>query len=107
MFESPRYLAQAPTNFINPTNFPAARFADIGTIMNIINPLIMLIAAFLFGAMFISAGYTYLTAGGDPEKVTKAQSTATYASLGIVVIVIAYLMVKLVSFILGINSIPL
>ena len=67
----------------------------------------MLVAAFLFGGMFIFAGYTYLTAGGDPEKIKKAQSTATYASLGIVVIVVAYLIVKLVSFILGINSIPL
>jgi hypothetical protein len=96
-----------PTNFINPTLFPAARFADIGTIMNILNPIIMLIAAFLFGAMLISAGYTYLTAGGDPEKIKKAKSTMTWAFGGVFIIVIAYLIVKLVSFILGINSIPL
>jgi len=96
-----------PTNFINPTVFPAARFANIGTIMNIINPIIMLIGAFLFGGMFIVAGYTFLTASGDAEKVKKAQNTATYASFGIVIIVVAYLIVKLVSFILGINSVPL
>ncbi|MDA1316739.1 MAG: hypothetical protein O3B87_01795 [bacterium] len=95
-----------PINFINPTNFPAARFADIGTIMNILNPVIMLIAAFIFGAMFISAGFTYLTAGGDPEKVSKAQSTATWASMGILIIFVAYLIVRLVSFIIGITVVP-
>lgn len=99
-------MTPTPTNFINPTLFPAARFADIGTIMNILTPIIMLIAAFIFGGMFISAGYTYLTAGGDSEKVAKSRNTMIYASLGILVIFLAYLMVKLVSFILGINTIP-
>lgn len=99
-------LTPTPTNFINPTLFPAARFADIGTIMNIINPLIMLVAAFLFGGMFISAGYTFLTAGGDPEKMKKAQGTATWAGIGILVIFVAYLIVRVVSFVLGINSLP-
>ena len=39
--------------------------------------------------MVLIAGFRYLTANGDPEKVSKATKTITYAAIAIVVALIA------------------
>ncbi|HEX4104175.1 MAG TPA: hypothetical protein VHZ04_01705 [Candidatus Paceibacterota bacterium] len=40
-------------------------------------------------AMFLIGGYTYATAAGDSEKVSKATRTLTYAAIAIVVGLVA------------------
>ena len=39
--------------------------------------------------MILVGGYTYASSGGDPEKVGKATKTLLYASIGIVVALVA------------------
>jgi amino acid transporter len=62
-------------------------FADI---------LSMVIRAFLsllgiiFLVLIIVAGYNWMTAGGNDEKVTKAKSTIARAIIGLIIIVAAY-----------------
>jgi hypothetical protein len=102
----------APTNtpFINPTSlpgmFPAARFADISTLTNIISPLLTIGAALLFGVMMLRAAYLWLSAGDDMEKIAEAKRIMTYAIVGIIIIVSAYTLVKLIGFIFKVE-IPL
>lgn len=88
---------------IDETTFPPARIADIGGILNLILPLLVLGAALLFLIMFLFAGFQWLTAGGSMDNAKKAQKTMTFAVIGLVVVVISYTAVKLIGFILQIT----
>lgn len=90
-------------NLADPTVNPTARFSSINTLLGIIVPTVTIIAAVVFGAMLMSAGYKIITAGGETEKIQSAQQTATYAVLGILVIVLAYLIVRLLAYIFQIE----
>lgn len=62
----------------------------IAGVVNIILALAGLVAFFYI----IYGGFLYLTAAGDPEKATKGKTTLIYAFLGIVIIVLAYVIVR-------------
>ncbi len=103
-------MTPSPTPFINPTSiqnmFPAARFTDLGTLLNIVTPVLTFLAVLLLGGMLGKAAFTILTAGDDPEKVGQARQTATYAFIGIMIIISAYFVVKLIGTIFQVD-IPL
>ncbi len=88
---------------IGPSTFPAARFTSIGSMVNVIAPLLTLIAAILFGVMFVRVGLLILTAGSDKEKIAKSGQTATWAIVGLIVVLAAYLIIKLLEFILQVD----
>lgn len=93
-----------PTPFtINETTFPAAKFSSIGTIINLIVPTFMAGAAIIFLFMLIMAAYSIITGEGKPEAITKATKTATFAIIGLVVVLSAYLLVKLIGIIFKIE----
>jgi hypothetical protein len=77
---------------------PLARIANFGTILNVIIPIFMLGAALIFLAMLIMGAFTFLTAGGNPENMKKAQGTLFSAVLGILVVASSYLIVKLITY---------
>ncbi|MBP7967467.1 hypothetical protein KAZ66_04305 [Candidatus Woesebacteria bacterium] len=99
-----------PTPFINPTSiqsmFPAARFTDLGTLLNIVTPTLTFLAVLILGGMLGKAAFTILTAGDDPEKISQAKQTITYSVIGIIIIVSAYFIVKLIGTIFQVD-IPL
>jgi hypothetical protein len=99
---------QAPTPIINPTTFPAARFSSFGSLLNIFIPLLSMGAALIFLVMLLWGAYTILTAGGNAENVKKAQKMVTTSIIGLIIVISAYLIVKLVAFVLQVdNQIPL
>ncbi len=65
------------------------RFADI------INYFATISGIFVIG-MFVYGAVTLITAGGDAEKVKKAQGIMTNALIGLVVIIIGELMIHFV-----------
>lgn len=88
---------------IEPSTFPAARFTNIGTMVNLISPILTIAAAILFGVMLIRVGLLILTAGSDKEKIAKSGQTATWAIVGLTVVLAAYLIIKLLEFILKVD----
>ncbi|MEK7516109.1 MAG: pilin [Patescibacteria group bacterium] len=46
--------------------------------------------------MFLYGGFTWMTAGGSPDKVEKAKNTLTWAGLGLAVIFSSYVIVNFV-----------
>lgn len=50
---------------------------------------------------FIIAGFSWITAGGDAEKLKKAQANITNALIGIVIVAIAYTVTAIIGSILG------
>lgn len=54
------------------------------------------LAALVCVVMLIVAGYSYITAGGDEDKVSKATKTLTNAIIGLVICLIAVILVQFV-----------
>ena len=78
---------------------PAAnKFSDI--ISKIIG-IMTIIAGVWFIFQFIIAAFGYLAAGGDPEKVKKANNQITNSIIGLVIVVAAYALISLMGKILG------
>lgn len=93
----------SPTPLINPTTFPAVRFANISTLVGVIVPLAYIVGGLVFGWMLIWSAYLIITAEGDKEKIQKAQQTATFAAIGILMVVVAALLVNVLGFITNID----
>jgi cytochrome bd-type quinol oxidase subunit 2 len=71
---------------------------------NLVTMSSALIVIVLF-VMFIIGGLSYLTSGGDHEKVQKAQGTLKYALIGTILFVSAFLIIKVIDVLfLGGNS---
>lgn len=88
---------------INPTTFPAAKFRDLASLLNLIIPLIYVVAALTLLVMLFVGGYTLITAGGNPERVKKAQSIFTFAIAGFIIILLSYLIAKLIALVLKVD----
>jgi hypothetical protein len=84
----------------------AALGGNTATIGKLVSPLIQNViiitgvAAFLY---IIFAGFSYITAGGDKQKTENAAQSLTYAIIGLVVVVAAYLITNILSGVFGFN----
>lgn len=83
--------------------FPAAKFGDFGSLLNIIIPLTIVIAVITLLFVLMFGGYKILTAGGNPEELKKSQQVFTKAIIGIIIIVFAYLFVRILGRIFNIS----
>jgi lysylphosphatidylglycerol synthetase-like protein (DUF2156 family) len=83
-------------------NFPPACLTDFSKIGALLLPLIYIGAALYLLGLFLYAGMIYVQSEGDPARIKTAQHTLTYGMLGIFVIIVAYFIVRLVSYILNI-----
>jgi len=66
--------------------------ALIGLIINAVLGIIGSIALL----MFIYGGFTWLTSGGNEQKVTQGRNILMWAALGLVIIFLSYALVKFV-----------
>jgi len=71
-------------------------------VANILNIIIGLAGVVLL-LMLIGGGFGYVTSGGDKEKAAKAKNTLTYAILGLLVILGAWLIIRLIEEFTGLN----
>ncbi len=71
-------------------------------VANILNIIISLAGVVLL-LMLIMGGFGYITSGGDKEKAAKAKNTLTYAILGLLVILGAWLIIRLIEEFTGLN----
>jgi len=58
--------------------------------------LAILLAALVCVVILIAAGYSYITAAGDEQKIEKAGKTLTYAIVGLVICFISVILVEFV-----------
>ena len=82
----------------------AALGGENATLATLINPIITNVlilsgvAAFL---VILLAGFAYITANGDKGKTEQASQSLTYGIIGLVVVVAAFLVTRLMGAILG------
>src|SRR5262245_53138949 len=69
---------------------------------NVVRAFLSLAGVALF-IMLIVAGYNFLFAGGDQKKLERARGTLTGAITGLVVIVLAYLILRLIAAVTGVD----
>lgn len=69
--------------------------------INVVQAIISISGVALFIMLLIS-GFNFLFSGGDQKKLELARGTMTNAIIGLIVIVIAYLLLKAISIIVGV-----
>ena len=69
---------------------------------NVVRVLTALVGIALF-LMFVIGGFGFLFSGGDQKKLEKARGTLTNAVIGVVVIVVAYLILKTIQVFTGVD----
>lgn len=62
---------------------------------NVVQAVLALTGVGLF-VMLVIGGFNFLLSGGDPKKLEAARGTLTSAIIGIVIIVVAFLIIKTV-----------
>ena len=89
---------------------PDKDVATIGSLetlfSNAVNVVIALAGVALF-LMLIVSGFSYLFSGGDQKKLEQAKGTVTNAIIGLVVIVSAYLIIKIIGAFTGVPDLTI
>ena len=67
-----------------------------GGFLSGITNIVAIVAGIAAVILLIVGGIRYITSGGDPEKVSSAKRTVTYALVGLVVIVVAQTLITYV-----------
>jgi len=93
----------ADVDFSNTDINPVAKFSTIGSFVNIIVPVLMLVGGLITLTMLLLGAYKYLTSEGNPEKISKAQSTLLYAVLGLFLIVASFILTKVIGWVLQVD----
>lgn len=98
-----------PVVFAAPlTTYPGTDVVMISSIQtlftNVIGVIIALAGVALF-IMFVVSGFSFLFSGGDPKKLEQARGTLTNAIIGLVIIVAAYLILRLIGVFSGYTDI--
>ncbi|NMB57172.1 DUF485 domain-containing protein [Candidatus Beckwithbacteria bacterium] len=83
-------------------NEPAG-FKDLETVFtNILKAIIPLVGVVIF-VFLVYGGFTILTAAGNPEKTKKGSGIITWAIIGLLVILSAWLILSFIQTITGVN----
>ena len=76
---------------------------QIESLVSTIVGLLTVIAGIAFLIYFLLGAITWITAGGDPQKVQKAQKQMTDALIGLIAVILGYTIASIVGFVLDIN----
>lgn len=71
-------------------------------IANVIRAVVSLGAVALF-IMLLAGGFNFLFSGGEQKKLEAARGTVTQAIVGIVIMSVAYLIIKTIELFTGVN----
>jgi len=90
-------------NITNPTAYASSNGEGLFMFISNLFKFAGVIAGIVLIFRLITAGYTYLTAQGDPKKFQQAGDTITQSVMGLVVVAGACIIAGLVSRFTGIN----
>jgi len=83
---------------------PAKALGVNPTLSTLINPIIanvLIISGIIALGAILIAGFTYISAGGDKAKTAQASQALTYGIIGLVVVVAAFIITRIMGAILG------
>lgn len=103
-------VGTAHAQTVAPSTFNINSFSNLfaiptnGTLSSVIQfaiNVIIFVAGFLAFIYLVISGFQYITAGGDAEKATKARTGILNAIIGIIVIALAYIIIRSVGGLFG------
>lgn len=78
-----------------------ATFTSLESLFANLVRFVVAIAGVAFFIMLLVAGFSFLFSGGDPKKLEQAKGTMTNAIIGLIVIVGAYVILRLIGLFTG------
>ncbi len=96
--QDPRYVMR---------NFAALNFWSIGKALNIAIPLATLGAAGLCLVFLLAGAYTYITSAGEQKKITESTNRMVYSILGLILVILAYAIVRAILYMTRVNTVGL
>lgn len=85
---------------------PANIYGDVTGIGKLASDIVLIltsVAGTVSLIFIIIAGIKFITAAGDEKKMAAASATLTYAIIGLVVTILAFVILRVVQFFLGAN----
>ncbi len=73
-----------------------------GVLTNILT-IVFVVAAIIVLFMLIAGAFQWITSGGDKEAVAKARGRITHALIGLVILALAYLILRVVGQLVGVD----
>lgn len=80
---------------------PLTNTPNIGSLLSRAMPIVIGLAGLALLLMLITAGYSYMTSGGDAKKLEQGKQRLTNAILGFIIIFGAYWLVQIVGIMFG------
>jgi len=80
-------------------------FSSVSSVVSVVIIFLFSLGALAAFIMILIGGIKYMLSGGDVEAAAAARSTVTYAIIGLILVVCAFVIVKVLSTILGYNII--
>ncbi len=91
----------------SPLTIPPSNVTELGTkltrAISVIIGFLTIIAGIWFLIQTILAGYAYMSAGGDKEKVHQSQKRLTQSTMGLIIVILALFFTSLLGYILKID----
>ncbi|OGK22034.1 hypothetical protein A3C23_03040 [Candidatus Roizmanbacteria bacterium RIFCSPHIGHO2_02_FULL_37_13b] len=85
---------------VGPNGTPINTMADV---ISIVLKFLIPFAGILLFVYLVWGGFTLLTSQGEPEKIGSGKKKITYAIFGFILLVFSYLLVGIISRILGVG----
>ncbi len=89
-----------PVILAHPALAAAASGGDVSNVENFIRSIIKVIAGLaglVATGFFVFGGFVYITSSGDPEHLEKGKKTLTYSSIGLVIVIAAFVISNIVT----------
>ena len=86
-----------PKTFVTPTGKTVLTIDFLARYLVALYVYLVGVAAILAGVMYVWAGVKWLTSAGDPEKITSAKSKIAGASVGLILVMGSYVILKIVN----------
>jgi hypothetical protein len=83
-------------------NWVIAPFRDIGQVITSLLQAAIFVGGLLFFIFFLIGGLQWITSGGDKEAVTAARNKIVNALIGLVILVGAFSVIKIIEVIFGV-----
>lgn len=75
----------------------------IPAVLKLIIQALLMFAGIVAVFLIVHSGAKFVLSSGDPKRVEEARNTLVYAVLGLLIVVSAFLIVRLVSFVTGVK----
>lgn len=88
---------------VRPPPIPPANLCELYKYFQRILGVLSALFGFAFLAMIIVGGFRYLTSGGEPKATAAARNVLTYAVIGLILMIVAWLVLLLIQTIFRVN----